>query len=79
METRMTREQLAEKLDRLDPGATFTVPEDVLAQMFGVISLSYESQQALQTITDFALQHRCTFSFHQQEGAVPSFQKDDVF
>jgi hypothetical protein len=79
MEARMTREQLAENLDRLDPGATFTVPEDVLAPMFGVISLSYGSQQALQTISDFALQHRCTFAFHQQESAVPSFQKDDVF
>ena len=75
----MTRDQLAERLDGLDPGATFTIPEDALAQMFGVITLSYGSQQALQAITDFALQHRCTFSFHQQEGAVPSFQKDDVF
>ena len=75
----MTREQLGEALDRLDPGATFTVPEDGLAQMFGVISLSYKSQQALQAIASFALRHRCTFSFHQQEGAVPSFRKDDVF
>jgi hypothetical protein len=75
----MTREQLAETLDRLDPGATFTIPEDALAQMFGVTGLSYGSQQALQAIASFALQHRCTFSFHQQEGAVPSFQKDDVF
>ena len=75
----MTREQLAEHLDRLDPGATLTLPEDVLAQMFGVMGLSYGSQQALQDISDFALQHRCTFSFRQQEGAVPSFQKDDVF
>ena len=75
----MTRDQLAEKLDGLDPGATFTVPEGALAQMFGVINLSYESSQALQAITDFALQHRCTFSFHQHDGAVPSFQKDDVF
>jgi hypothetical protein len=79
MEASMTREQLGETLDRLDPGATFTVPEDVLAQMFEVISLSYGSQQALQAIADFALRRRCTFSFHRQEGAVPSFQKDDVF
>ena len=75
----MTKEQLAEKLDRLDPGATFTPSEDALARMFGVISLSYDSHEALQAITDFALEHRCTFSFHPQEGAVPSFQKDDVF
>ena len=75
----MTRDQLAEKLDHLDPGATFTVPEDLLALAFGVVTLSYDSHQALRTIADFALEHRCTFSFHQHEGAVPCFQKDDVF
>lgn len=75
----MTRDQLAEKLDHLDPGSTVTVPADELAQMFGAVTLSYVSQQALQSIADFALQHRCTFSFHQHEGAVPCFQKDDIF
>jgi len=75
----MTREQLAEKLDRLDPGGSLTVPEDDLAQMFGVVTLSYDSQQTLQSISDFALDHRCTFSFHQHEGAVPCFEKDDIF
>jgi hypothetical protein len=75
----MTRDQLAEKLDHLDPGASFTVPENVLAQMFGAVALSYDSQQALQAIADFALEHRCTFTFHQHEGAPPSFEKDDIF
>jgi hypothetical protein len=75
----MTRDQLAEKLDHLDPGASFPVPKDELAQMFGAITLSYDSQQVLQTIADFALDHRCTFSFHEHEGAVPCFEKDDVF
>ena len=31
----MTKDQLSEKLDHLDPGATLTVPEEVLAHMFG--------------------------------------------
>ena len=75
----MTREDLGEKLDRLDPGASLAVPEDVLAQAFGRVTLSYGSRQDLQAIADFALVHRCTFSFHEHEGAVPCFQKDDVF
>jgi hypothetical protein len=75
----MTREELAEKLDRLDPGGSLTVPEDALAQMFGAVTLTYGSQDELKAIADFALEHRCSFSFHQQEGAVPCFEKDDVF
>jgi hypothetical protein len=75
----MTREELAEKLDRLDPGGSLTVPEDALAQMFGAVTLTYGSQDELKAIADFALEHRCSFSFHQQEGAAPCFEKDDVF
>ncbi|MBJ6125016.1 hypothetical protein [Microvirga splendida] len=75
----MTKEDLAQKLDNLDPGTTLTVPEDALAHMFGEVTLSYESQGPLRRIADFALEHRCTFSFHEHEGAVPCFQKDDVF
>jgi hypothetical protein len=79
MEVRVTKDQLSEKLDRLDPGATLTVPEEVLADMFDVVALSYNSHGALRHIADFALEHRCTFSFHEREGAVPCFQKDDIF
>ncbi|MBM1173923.1 hypothetical protein [Microvirga arabica] len=75
----MTKEDLAQKLDQMDPGATLTVPENVLAGMFGEVTISYESQEALKRIADFALEHRCTFAFHEREGAVPCFQKDDVF
>ena len=75
----MTRDELAEKLDGLDPGGSLTVPEDALAQMFGAVTLSYGSQDELRAIADFALEHRCTFSFHQKEGAAPRFEKDDVF
>ena len=75
----MTKEDLAHKLDHLDPGATLAVPEDVLAHMFDEVTLSYESQEALRRIAEFALGHRCTFSFHEHEGAAPCFEKDDVF
>ena len=75
----MTREDLAAKLDRLDPGASIMVPEDVLAPMFGAITLSHESQEALQDIASFALEHRCTFSLQEHEGTAPIFQKDDIF
>jgi hypothetical protein len=75
----MTRDQLSKKLDHLDPGASLSISEEVLARMFGEVALSYHSHGALRRITDFALEHRCTFSFYQREGAVPCFQKDDVF
>jgi hypothetical protein len=79
MEASMTREDLAEKLDRLDPGGKLSVPEDLLAPMFGAVTLSYGAQDPLRAIAGFALEHRCSFSFHQHEGAVPCFEKDDVF
>lgn len=75
----MTPEELSEKLDQLDPGATLTVAADTLAHMFGAVELSYESRDALRRIADFALEHRCTFSFHEKDGAIPCFQKNDIF
>jgi hypothetical protein len=78
-EASMTRDQLAEKLDHLDPGAVFTIPEKLLASIFNQALLSYGSYEALRHIAEFALEHRCTFSFHEHEGAIPTFQKDDVF
>lgn len=75
----MNRELLAEKLERLDPGGILTIPEYELAHIFDAVTLSYDSQQALRTITAFALEHRCTFSFHQHQGAAPCFEKDDIF
>ncbi|WP_230532779.1 hypothetical protein [Microvirga roseola] len=75
----MTRDQLAENLDHLDPGASLSVDEDDLARMFGTETLSYADQDILKAISAFALDHRCTFSYHQAEGGIPCFQKDDVF
>ena len=69
----MTREELASKLDHLDPGATLSVPETVLAALFGEGRLSKE---ALAMIEAFALDHRCTFSVEQ---GTPTFEKGDIF
>jgi len=69
----MTREELASKLDHLDPGATLSVTEAVLAALFGDGRLSKE---ALAMIEAFALDHRCTFSV---ERGTPTFEKDDIF
>jgi hypothetical protein len=56
---RYDQSQLAETLDRLDPGAVLKVEEDVLASMFDVASLSYDSRAPLQAIASFAVEHRC--------------------
>ena len=69
----MTRDELASKLDHLDPGATLKVTEAVLAALFGEGRLSKE---ALAMVEAFALEHRCTFSVAQ---GTPTFEKDDIF
>ena len=71
----MTREELASKLDRLDPGATLSVPEAALATLFGDGRLSKE---AVAMVEAFALEHRCTFSVEHGRG-TPTFEKDDIF
>jgi hypothetical protein len=69
----MTKTELADKLDRLDPGATLTVEQGVLASLFGAGRLTRE---AVAVIEAFALEHRCIFAY---EHGKPSFEKDDVF
>ena len=71
----MTREELASKLDHLDPGATLKVTKSVLSPLFGDGRLSKE---ALAMIEAFALDHRCTFSVQHGRG-TPTFEKDDIF
>jgi len=75
MEGEMTRDELASKLDHLDPGATLIVTETVLATLFGDGRLSKE---AVAMIEAFALEHRCTFSVEHGRG-TPTFEKDDIF
>ena len=72
----MTKEELANRLDHLDPGATLTIKESLLASLFGDGRLS---QQAVQVIEAFALEHRCTFSYDRHGHGTPTFEKDDIF
>ena len=68
----MTKEDLAQKLDHIDPGATLAIPEDVLALMFGEVTLSYESQEtaahsrSMNTKGQFPASRRMMFSDDQQ-------------
>ena len=70
----MTKDELVSKLNHLDPGATLTVNEAVLASLFGHGRLSKE---AVAIIEAFALEHRCSFAFEHGKG--PTFEKDDIF
>ena len=69
----MTKTELADKLDHLDPGATLNVEQGVLASLFGAGTLTKEAVEAVEA---FALEHRCIFAY---EHGQPSFEKDDVF
>ena len=69
----VTKAELADRLDHLDPGATLVVEQVVLASLFGAGTLSKE---AVEHIEAFALDHRCIFSY---EYGKPSFIKEDVF
>jgi len=70
----MTKDELADRLDHLAPGATLTVNEAVLASLFGNSQLSKE---AVAVIEAFALEHRCSFAYGH--GKTPTFEKDDIF
>ncbi len=71
----MTKDELADKLNHLEPGATLTVKETELAPLFGDGRLSKE---AVAVIEAFALDHRCTFAYERGTG-MPTFEKDDIF
>jgi hypothetical protein len=74
--TAMTKDHLAKRLAHLDPGESLTVEAAELASLFRSDDLSPE---VVRTIEAFALEHRCIFSFHEHERAVPCFEKDDIF
>ena len=72
----MTKGELADRLHHLDPGASLTMDEAVLAQVFGTDALN---QKAAEAIEAFALEHRCTFLHDPTQRHPPTFDKDDVF
>jgi hypothetical protein len=72
----MTKQELAEKLNQLDPGASTQVKADVLAEMFGASSLT---QEIIEAIEAFALERRCTFAYDVSGRHPPIFEKDDIY
>jgi len=72
----MTRDELADKLHHLDPGATLTIEPGVLAAAFGSETLT---PSIIEAIEAFALEHRCTFTPDAAGGHHPVFEKDDVY
>jgi hypothetical protein len=71
----VTKDELAVKLNHLDPGATLPVEASVLASLFGAGSLSDDTIKAVE---EFALNHRCIFSY-QAGRHPPLFEKEDIF
>ena len=72
----MTRDELADRLHHLDPGASLTIDEAVLARVFGTDMLN---QSVVEAIEAFALDHRCTFLHDPTRQHPPTFDKDDIF
>ena len=71
----MTKDDLLEKLNHLDPGATLTMEAEVLAPAFAASSLT---QDTLEEIEAFALEHRCALVY-PAGGHRAIFEKDDIF
>ena len=71
----MNRQELAEKLDHLDPGAALKVDRAVLTAAFADAS----ARDLIGVLEAFAAEHRCTFSPPDQRESCGCFEKDDVF
>jgi hypothetical protein len=76
LEAVMTRAELAEKLEHLDPGASLPLDRQLLAQMFGAEGITDEVASEIEA---FAEQHRCTFAQQGHDEEHPEFVKNDVF
>ena len=72
----MTRDELADRLHHLDPGATLSIEPGVLAEAFGSGALT---QDIIKAIEAFALEHRCTFTPDAQGGHISTFEKDYIY
>jgi hypothetical protein len=76
MPTTQMKLELAERLDRLDPGNSLSIDATVLEETFG---LGKPIELVIQAVEEFAEQHQCTFSYRGEAGNLPAFTKDDVF
>jgi hypothetical protein len=72
----MTRDELADRLHHLDPGAALTLAPDVLGRAFESETLMPEVVAAIKA---FALEHRCSFVYDAARGQQPTFEKDDIY
>jgi len=68
--------ELAEKLDRLDPGSFLPIDPMLLHEVFG---FGRPADLMIQAVEQFAEEHQCTFSYRGHFQAVPEFTKDGVF
>lgn len=71
----MTRQEIAQKLDHLDPGAALKVDRAVLRAAFAEAS----ARDMIGVLEAFAAEHRCTFSPPHERESCGCFEKDDVF
>jgi hypothetical protein len=72
----VSKDELADRLHHLDPGASLAIDDAVLVQAFGIDALN---QSTVEAIEAFALDHRCTFLHDPTRQHPPTFEKDDVF
>jgi hypothetical protein len=70
------KRELAEKLDRLDPGSFLPIDPTLLEEVFGV---GRPIEMVIQAVEQFAEEHQCTFAVKGHFAAIPEFTKDDVF
>ena len=71
----MTRQEIAQKLDHLDPGAALKVDRAVLRAAFADAS----AKDLIAVLEAFATEHRCSFSPPDEHESCGCFEKDDVF
>jgi hypothetical protein len=71
----MTRQELAHKLDHLDPGAALKIDRGVLRAAFADTSAT----DLTGVLEAFAAEHRCSFSPPDERESCGCFEKDDVF
>ena len=71
----MTRQEIAQKLGHLDPGAALKVDRGVLRADFADAS----ARDLTGVLEAFAAEHRCTFSPPDEGEGCGCFEKDDVF
>ena len=72
----MTKDELAERLNHLDPGSTIQIDTAVLAEIFDASALTQETVEAVEA---FAANHRCTFLYEASARHPPTFEKDDIY